>query len=194
MRRCLIVALPMLGLSLATQPAVQAQGSLDLSSSMTAQCVGSIGSSCAQVLFTLNVAGVNYVDIFRLYSSDVTLWQFGSLTDVVDGTGTSQSFSGGVLTDGSELAASSTPWTYPGPLEILVSMATFSNPQNLSTGYLSYSANGTNPSTDQLWSTSGTVTPEPSTFVLLATGLVGLFGFARKRKRGVVVHKSAEAC
>lgn len=196
MRRLLFVGLSVLGLGLATQPALQAQGSLDLNSSMSALCVG---GSCQNVQFTLDVAGDVFVDIVRLFSGDASLWKFGSLVKVVDshGTDVTASFTGAVDAAGLVLTANSPAALLSEPLSLLVNMDSWSSSNDLGMGVLTYTANGelAEPFDGKdLWSTSGTVTPEPSTFVLLATGLIGLFGVVRKRKGSMIEREDAAAC
>ena len=185
MRRVIFAGVAICGLLFASGADLQAQGSLDLSSSMSAYCVG---GSCQQVQFTLDVAGSVFADVVRLFSSDATLWRFGSLLSVYDAsmTDVTSLFSSFVSTPGQlVLSASSNAMLFAEPLHLLVQMATWSTPANLFNGSLTYSANGELAlpynGTD-FYSTRGTVTPEPSTFVLLATGLFGLFALARRRK------------
>ena len=167
---------------------VQAQ--TDLDSSMTALCVD---ATCAQVIFSLDVVGSVVIQTLNLQSLNSTLWRFGGLVSV---------FSGGTdVTAGWTGAPGGTPTgvtffadtSFPGsssPLFFKVNM----DPSSTGTqadlvGLITYDGDAhAVPITglDNL-SFGGTVTPEPSTYVMLATGLLGLMVAARRKRAGEFV-------
>lgn len=189
MRRTLYAAVAMLVLVGASE--VQAQ-SLDLESSMTAQC---LGGTCETVQFTLDVVGSVYLDVVRLFADGASLWRFGSVLEIVDGGGNivTGSFLWGIAGDELTLSAGALlpPFLFAEPLTLTVQMASFDPSGNFLYGNVDYTANGeTDPVFDGngFFSTAGTVTPEPGTVFLLGTGLLGLTGAAwrRRKKEGLM--------
>lgn len=152
-----------------------ASASLDLTSSMLARCVGP-GGSCASVEFTLNVdGGDRYVDIVNLYSTDVTVWQFGSVVSAPAGWSVTHNDGEILLQSG---AAALEPVVFTVAMTVYGPESDFALMDYAAHGYLD--ANFT---ADNRFSTDGTVTPEPISMVLLASGLMGVAGAGARRRK-----------
>lgn len=185
LRRTLLTSLALGGL--ATAVAVQpAQASEELTSSMLATCIGA-GGSCQQIEFLLDVEGpaTYYVRSIDIFGGASGTWAFGSVDSVWANGGLVswvQTSSAGSMA--LTLSDNASPPFDPDPIRIRVTMADWGSPGQLA--LMSYSANGygvpspTDNST--LFSTGGTVTPEPLTTLLLGTGLAGLAGVSRRKK------------
>ena len=148
---------------------------------MTAHCVDGV---CSTVQFSLEVSESSTVDVVRLMSSS-SVWRFGSLLGVYDGNGAdvSSSWSGG----GTDMRFTSFSFfDSPTPLHLRVAMTDWGTTEQLHDGSLTYTSQGFNGS-GQLMSLQGQVVPEPSTWILLATGLLGLGFFARRRREGLTI-------
>lgn len=191
------LALTLMLLAPSTARANHILGSLDFTSSMGAICVT---ADCSLIRFTLT--GFQYdvlVDKVRLFShtSSGSPWKFDQITKAWTGDGT-------VLYDGTggTLWSVTAPTTVFGdlyisgggalgmaPIYLEVRMAPdpsgyYGTADQLYDGSLTYSANGLD-ATGHTFSTSGTVTPEPFTLLLVGSGLVGIAGAARRRRRAL---------
>lgn len=161
------------------------EASEELTSSMTAMCVG-IGGSCDVVEFTLEVFGPDPM----YYMKDIQIegilgsWEFGAVNNVWS-AGNPVTWSAGVSGDNLILSlANDVPWD-PAPIKVQVTMSQSGDMEDLMAIY--YTANGytaPNSISQGFFSTSGNVTTvsEPITAAILGAGLLGLLGVGRRRE------------
>ena len=120
--------------------------SIDMTSSMTANCINTAPASpnCSMVRFYLQLDGSSTVDVVRIFSNG-SPWTFGSLVSVRDGTGadvTSNWFSG-VSSSQLQLSAFASP-AAPEPLLLTVNMSSWGTAGQLTNGSLTYNGQGFN--------------------------------------------------
>ena len=155
----------------------------DISSSMTAGC---IGGDCSTIRFVLSLpAGYNVQQVHIDVVSGS--WAFSSVTSIWYG-GSNVTSDFGLLIGGGGVQAQATdvtPYENGTPLIIYATMSSWGTYGDLISGDMEYGGDGYNVQNATLdHSFEGTVTPEPVTVSLLLSGLVGVAGVARRRRKG----------
>lgn len=198
-RRRILPSLVLVAAVMAAVPRDAPAQSVDLTSSMSALCMN---ATCSLVKFTLNVPDQGsfsnaLVDIVRVTSTDLTLFDFAAIEQVWnsggnlytnDGDATNDTWNPVINSLGTLEIASTSGALANDPINVLISFTT-ATPSELFTGVLTYQANGMVADANgnvHLFSTSGQVTPEPVSIALLGTGLLGVAGAARRKRRAGV--------
>lgn len=201
--RRILPSLALVATLMAAAPRDAPAQSVDMTSSMSAVCMN---VTCSLVKFTLNVPDQSgfsnaLVDIVRVTSTDLTLFDFAAIEQVWnsggnlytnDGDATNDTWSPVINHLGTLEIASASGALANDPINVLISFSTTA-PNELFTGVLTYQANGMVMDANgdmHLFSTSGQVTPEPVSIALLGTGLLGVAGAARRKRRAGVEPES----
>lgn len=187
-----------------------ALASLEFNSSMSARCVATAGDPCTLVEFTLNIAdyqsvGANtYSDVWvndvSVATHNASQWAFNEVVRVWDDVADLYNPTTGMddwtvdyrTAGGLKIKANTGGGVEAiAPVYLLVQMDVFSTPDKFSAmtyaaGGYAYEINGADYPVGADYSTSGTVTPEPVSLVLMGSGLMGVAAARRRRRQAEI--------
>ena len=160
-------------------------------SSMQASC---FTDNCEWLSFVLDIEGETWVDHLYIFSRNASLWAFSDNIQVSDNSGTVltsaytrtfQQDDGNGLANEIVLRFDAAGSVAPEPLTLLVEMETQDVETSLGENIFTYGGDAISPTEAQGTEVKfyGTVTPEPITMILLGTGLIGIGGVARRKRR-----------